>query len=80
MGFNYLQTDDRDDYFEQLGKSRRNKVYSLIDENEEVIFNRVRKSALRSFAKKKFNLPSGGKYIWREILQNNGYKVVVEYI
>ena len=79
MGFNYLQTDDRDDYFQQFGKDRERKRirYTLISPTGEKIFENEPMFKLRAYCKKKY-LPfgKGGKHIWRETLIINGYKVI----
>lgn len=81
MGFNYLQTDDRDDYFNQLGKNRANKNviidYTLLNANNEIIFDKVPMFKLRSYAKKTFLCEGkSAKHIWRKILTDNGYTVI----
>ena len=82
MGFNYLQTDDRDDYFAQFDKKqkRKPKSFSLIDQNGNVILKEVAMHVVRSYAKKTY-LPLGksAKHIWRKLLEDKGYKVINNY-
>jgi hypothetical protein len=83
MGFNYLQTDDRDYYFAQFDKKskRRPLSFNLIGPNGEEVFLEVHStSVLRSYCKKKY-LPFGqsGRKIWRSILESKGYKVISNY-
>ena len=85
MGFNYLQTDDRDDYFDQLRKKKKVKEYivvsfSLINPKGEEILTEVRYHYLRSYFKRTY-LPMGvsGKHIWKKELVKRGYKVVDNY-
>jgi hypothetical protein len=80
MGFNYLQTDDRDDYFAQFGsKKEKTKVLlgiDLINPNGETILTCAPMWKVRSYAKKNYiKRGQGAKYIWRKILTDNGYTV-----
>ena len=78
MGFNYLQTDDRDDYFSQFSRAnkRRNTGITLTSPDGEIIFDNVRMYKVRAYCKNKY-LPigKGGKRIWRDILLSKGYAV-----
>lgn len=82
MGFNYLQTDDRDDYFAQFNKKpkRKPESFSLMNPKGEAILNEVAMHVVRTYAKKKY-LPLGksAKHIWRKLLEDKGYKVVNNY-
>lgn len=82
MGFNYLQTDDRDDYFAQFNKKpkRKPKSFSLINPNGETILKEVPSFTIRSYAKKTY-LSNGqsAKNIWRKLLEEKGYKVINNY-
>jgi len=85
MGFNYLQTDDRDDYFSQFGRRRnRDRLkpsgFTLISPSGETLFNNVDRHKVRTYCKKTY-LPygKGAKYIWRGILESKGYKVITEF-
>ena len=82
MGFNYLQTDDRDDYFVQFNKKpkRKPESFSLVNPKGETILNDVAMHVVRSYAKKTY-LPLGksAKHIWRKLLEDKGYKVVNNY-
>jgi hypothetical protein len=83
MAFNYLQTDDRDDYFEQFdSKPKKHPILSmtLIGPTGNIILREVKKEQIRSYAKKNF-LPVGksGKGIWRKVLEQKGFKVINNY-
>jgi len=83
MGFNYLQTDDRDDYLAQFGskpKTHPVKSLSLINPQGEMIIKEVPMFKVRTYAKKTY-LPYGasGKKIWRKLLESKGYKVINNY-
>jgi hypothetical protein len=82
MGFNYLQTDDRDDYFAQFNKKpkRKPESFTLINQNNEVVLSEVDMHKVRTYAKKTY-LPFGksAKHIWRKLLEDRGYKVVNNY-
>ena len=80
MGFNYLQTDDRDDYFDSIHKSKsKNRPigYTLISPEGDEIFKEEPMFKLRTYCKKNY-LPigKGAKKIWREVLESKGYKVI----
>ena len=79
MGWNYLQTDDRDDYFSTIGSKGKKKVLLGIDltsPDGEKILDCAPMFKVRSYCKKNY-LPigNGGKRIWRGILLEKGYKV-----
>lgn len=83
MGFNYLQTDDRDDYLSQFIKNSNKKReigVTLIDPNGIIIFDNVPRFKVRNYCKKNY-LPigKGAKRIWRKILLAHGYEVIVNY-
>lgn len=82
MGFNYLQTDDRDDYFAQFKKKPKRKPhsFSLINPSGEMILEDVASFKIRYHAKRNY-LPHGqsGKRIWRKLLEDKGYKIVNNY-
>lgn len=82
MGFNYLQTDDRDDYLAQFGSNKKEKTnpvlsLTLKDATGKVILNEVVSHKLRQYYKKNY-LPLGksGKYVWRKGLEEKGYTVI----
>lgn len=86
MGFNYLQTDDRDDYFDQITKRGRReqkkkvKSCTLIDKDGTVILKEVYQHKLRIYAKNTYLQPgNSGRYIWRELLDSKGYKIIKHY-
>ena len=61
MGFNYLQTDDRDDYFDSIHKSKsKNRPigYTLISPEGDEIFKEEPMFKLRTYCKKNY-LPIG---------------------
>jgi hypothetical protein len=77
MGFNYLQTDDRDDYFDSIGKKRKERekhFYDLINKDGEKVLIGVSTFELRRYAKKHY-IPygTGAKKIWRKFLTDRGY-------
>ena len=78
----YLQTDDRDDYFETLGKKpkRKYKSISLFYDGKEIL-NEVPYFKVREYCAKNY-LKKGdkGKKIWRKKLEANGYTVVSNYL
>jgi hypothetical protein len=83
MGFNYLQTDDRDDYFAQFGKKSNGKnIYSvnLISPTGETIMEDVSTFRLKAYAKKHY-IPfgTGAKKIWRNVLISKGYTITNNY-
>lgn len=82
MGFNYLQTDDRDDYFKRFSKKSKIKPnsFTLINPMGEIILKEVASCFIRAYAKKMY-LPHGqsGKHIWRKLLEDKGYKVINNY-
>ena len=83
MGFNYLQTDDRDEYLSQFNKNR-NKLkisgFTLISPLGETIFENAPNFKLKTYCKKQY-MPIGksAKYIWRNILLMKGYNVINIY-
>jgi len=83
MGFNYLQTDDRDDYFSQFGgKGKKHPIMSmtLIDPFGKTIFSEVPMFKIRTYAKKTYlELGQSGKKIWRKLLEGKGYKIINNY-
>ena len=78
MGFNYLQTDDRDDYFAQFDKKKKKRPTGITVYNPdgEMIFDNVPYWEVRSYCKKNY-LPigKGAKRIWRGVLIEKGYRV-----
>ena len=83
MGFNYLQTDDRDDYFSSFGSrgaKNRPTGITLISPTGDVLFENEPMFKIRSYCKKKY-LPygKGAKHIWRGILLAKGYQVITVY-
>lgn len=82
MGFNYLQTDDRDDYFKRFDKSPKKRLLSvtLLSSLGEVIFDDVKTHVLRSYCKKEYLFEGkSAKHIWRIILEEKGYKIINNY-
>jgi hypothetical protein len=80
MGFNYLQTDDRDDYFAQFDSHReRHKPtsYTLINSLGENVLDSQPNFRLRDFAKKLTGKRMKG--VWRETLTTMGYTVINNY-
>jgi hypothetical protein len=78
MSFNYLQTDDRDSYFESLGKKKKEKVgythYTVLDNENNII---VEGKSLYCFLqlRKSIGLTArfGKKAKWREEVVRLGY-------
>jgi len=82
MAFNYLQTDDRDDYLAQFGSKKgesNNPIIHLTlkDKNGNIILDSVASHKIRAYYKKTY-LPLGksAKKIWRKGLQELGYEVI----
>lgn len=84
MGFNYLQTDDRDDYFERFEKKRNKrkvKSITLIDPNGVIVIENAPVFAVRGYGKRNVFPPGqNGKYVWRKLLEDSGYKVINNFI
>jgi uncharacterized protein YnzC (UPF0291/DUF896 family) len=84
MGFKYLQTDDRDDYFDSISKTKRvknnYKSLTLIDPSGVAVFEEVIKDKLRKYLREKY-LSEGqsGRKVWRKELESRGYKVINNY-
>ena len=83
MAFNYLQTDDRDNYFAQFGhKPKENPIVSLtlVDQNGNILLKEVPMFKVRAYAKKNY-VPTGqsAKRIWRVLLESKGYTVINNY-
>ena len=81
MGFNYLQTDDRDDYLTRFVKKSKRKPqsFSLIKNSKLVLFN-VASHVIRMYAKTKYlQLGQSGKKIWRKLLEDKGYTIINNY-
>lgn len=80
MGFNYLQTDDRDDYFASLGSNKPHKPHAklrLISPSGEIVLDNKESGQVRAYCKKTY-LPFGvsGRKIWRKLLEDKGYKII----
>jgi len=77
----YFQTDDRDDYFETLGKKPRKRLISvsLFDKKGNEIFKEVRTHVLRKYCKDNYVKIGNAKHIWREKLIEYGYLVINNY-
>lgn len=78
MGFNYLQTDDRDDYFASLGKKHKpTPNYRLISPSGEIVLDGKESGQVRAYCKKTY-LPFGisGRKIWRKMLEDKGYQII----
>jgi len=82
MGFNYLQTDDRDDYLAQFGSKKQQKTnpvlsVTLINPSGQVVLKEVRTQDIRMYYKKTYcNFGDRNKGIWRTKLEEKGYRVV----
>lgn len=79
MGFNYLQTDDRDDYFSQFDKKKKRKPtsFTLINPDGAVVLSEVASYVIRRYGKRNVFTPGqNGKHVWRKLLEAEGYKVV----
>ena len=81
MGFNYLQTDDRDDYLSQFNSRKdpnRNKVigHTLIDPSGKELFSKVASHVIRLYFKRTYLTTGNGKRVWRTELQQRGYFVI----
>lgn len=77
MGFNYLQTDDRDDYFASFGSDKVKKsepLWNLIL-NGEILLDSVKMHKIQQLAKKKYTLTGKQvKYgLFKKYLVNDGY-------
>ncbi len=78
MGFNYLQTDDRDDYFAQFGdtKPRIHPTFKIIKDGV-VIHPEINGRAATIWAKDEMG--STSKFVkkgrWKHLLTDNGYIV-----
>ena len=84
MGFNYLQTDDRDDYFASLSKSRKQKIGQIkytISKDGIVLLNDF-SPKIKSGVKKLLGLTEQfirhGK--WKQIVKEKGYELTEELI
>lgn len=82
MGFNYLQTDDRDDYLAQFRSKKLpndNPILHLTlkDPKGNIILKEVVSHKIRQYFKKTY-LPIGqsGRHIWRKGLEEKGYIVI----
>ncbi len=77
----YFQTDDRDDYFASLEKSRGNKCTSvtLLDANSKAVLSEVPTHKIRAFVKKNYPEFGNAKKIWRNAIESKGYKVINNY-
>lgn len=73
MGWNYLQTDDRDDYFASFRDGGGIKYYTLIDPNGEIKIETTRKQVLRHYAKR--YISGSAKKIWGKVLIDRGYTI-----
>lgn len=84
MGFNYLQTDDRDDYLSQFSRNkirRRPTGYTLTSPIGEILLENVPTSKIRAYCKIKYLLlGQSGKHVWRSILLSKGYNVVPVFL
>lgn len=78
MGFNYLQTDDREDYFSKFNKksTTKSKYFSLIDPNEKTILDHVPMYKIRDYANRYASNNKATKHIWRKLLESKFYKVI----
>ena len=79
MSFNYLQTDDRDDYFAQFSNPRPRKFkpatqYIIINQKDEPIFSGTSREC-GQFVKEHFHLTArwAKKGRWRDALKANYY-------
>lgn len=74
MGFNYLQTDDRDDYFAQLSKHNNYKTYQLVSSEDKIIFHKISISGLKKYLKKNYQIDVKLHTVKSE-LAKKGYKI-----
>ncbi len=84
MSFNYLQTDDRDDYLAQFDSRPKTNLiisFTLVNQEGEIVLFMVPREKIRDYAKKNF-LPIGksAKKIWRKLLEEKGFTVVNNYM
>ena len=85
MGFNYLQTDDRDDYFNNLNKNKSNTQRRIISitvlKSGKKVFNNEKKYVVMKYFRDAYvkNGVTGWKKIWRTVARDNGYTIVNNY-
>jgi len=84
MGFNYLQTDDRDDYFKQFGSKGKPKVdkrFTLKDSSGKTILFNVESLKIRKYSKRYWEKGKAGeKWKWRQMLFDRGYTITREFL
>jgi len=79
MGFNYLQTDDRDDYFLTLWNKnkfpKQEKIYNIIKDDKIIFTGNTLECKI--FCKKTFKVE--GRFVkkgkWRDLLIQNNCKI-----
>lgn len=79
MGFNYLQTDDRDDYFDSIRNDKPTKkrpIYNLLN-NDGKIVKSGNNGTLNQYVCKTFGLTArfGKKGRWRDFILDKGFKL-----
>lgn len=77
MEFNYLQTDDRDDYFDSMQNNKERKprpIYNLLNEKKEIV-KTGNNGTLNQYVCKTFGLTArfGKKGRWRDFILNKGF-------
>lgn len=74
---NYYQTDDRDDYFNSLDRSKRSPTtVSVIDPKGIMLFKSVQTWEVRQYYKDSYAKPGdNGKKVWRQKLTELGYTI-----
>ena len=79
MGFNYLQTDDRDDYFASLrprNRENRTHAFHTITDKEGNVLLKGLSGPCISFTKKRLNLTkSQVRPIWKDLLTKDGLTI-----
>ena len=77
----YFQTDDRDDYFASLEKSKAKRCISvtLLDTSGKRVLTDVPTYKIREFVKKNYPEFGNAKKIWRAAIISKGYKVINNY-
>lgn len=77
MGFNYLQTDDRDDYFASIQNNKEKKerpIYNLLNEKGEIIKS-GNSGILNRYVRETFGLTArfGKKGRWKDFIKEKGF-------
>jgi hypothetical protein len=75
---NYLQTDDRDDYFDSKSFPKKLKTitYDLITPDLGQLFTNVRSKVIRKYYKDKYKgSDKDAQFFWKEKLTELGYDI-----